>query len=90
MSDMLPPAPAPKVEDWRVEVEAMRQQWPGEEGDRSSGGRGELLETLEFGSQPQAFRVRGLLELPPLRMLSTAPRPALFGRPPPPPSPKSS
>jgi len=33
---------------------------------------------VEFGNQPQAFRVRGLLELPLLRM-SAMPRPPPFG-----------
>ena len=118
------PAPAPKVEDWRVEVEAMREQWTGngeeeEDGEDGDGGGGGSLQRgggtggphggalggssglgggvgdlsddmLEFGSQPHAFRVRGLLELPPLRMMNTMPRPAPFGGPPvaaPPPPP---
>jgi hypothetical protein len=48
-----------------------------------------LYRYVEFGNQPQAFRVRGLLELPPLRMMNTMPRPAPFRGPvaaPPPPS----
>lgn len=113
-----------EVEDWRVEVEAMREQWTAGDGDEDGtdslgggghgggvaavhgvggvlgggaghssgfgssgvgggGGAGDLSEdTLEFGNQPQAFRVRGLLELPPLRMMNTMPRPAPFGGPP--------
>jgi hypothetical protein len=49
------------VEDWRVEVEAMREQWPGEEGEEresrpggggggGGGGSGSILSSSSLGA----------------------------------------
>ena len=71
-----------KVEDWRTEVEAMRAQWSAEEGEEEDGGGGlETADMLDFSAQSTAFRVRGLLELPPLAMPSSISRAAPSGSP---------
>jgi mitogen-activated protein kinase kinase kinase len=68
-SDLPPP---PKVEDWRIEVENMTRLYEESAGDGDGDG-GEMGEFASGGGSGDAFRVGGLLQMPPLKV--TPPRP---------------